>query len=65
MKCYHRQSCGPLAQRSEQGTHNPLVVGSNPTGPTILFRYHCFQQFTPFYETNWSWVRFVISSEEA
>ncbi len=27
---------GPLAQRLEQGTHNPLVVGSNPTGPTIL-----------------------------
>ncbi len=25
---------GPVAQRSEQGTHNPLVVGSNPTGPT-------------------------------
>ena len=24
---------GPLAQRLEQGTHNPLVVGSNPTGP--------------------------------
>ena len=27
---------GPLAQRLEQGTHNPLVVGSNPTGPTTL-----------------------------
>ena len=27
-------SLGPLAQRLEQGTHNPLVVGSNPTGPT-------------------------------
>ena len=25
---------GPLAQRSEQWTHNPLVVGSNPTGPS-------------------------------
>src|SRR6266853_4107607 len=25
---------GPVAQRLEQGTHNPLVVGSNPTGPT-------------------------------
>ena len=25
---------GPLAQRLEQGTHNPLVVGSNPTGPS-------------------------------
>ena len=27
---------GPVAQRSEQGTHNPLVAGSSPAGPTIL-----------------------------
>ena len=26
---------GPLAQRSEQRTHNPSVAGSNPAGPTI------------------------------
>src|SRR6185437_2205660 len=25
---------GPVAQRLEQQTHNLLVVGSNPTGPT-------------------------------
>ena len=25
---------GPVAQRSEQRTHNPLVQGSNPCGPT-------------------------------
>src|SRR5215471_16543993 len=25
---------GPVAQRLEQGTHNPLVPGSNPGGPT-------------------------------
>src|SRR5205814_5735761 len=25
---------GPVAQRSEQGTHNPEVEGSNPSGPT-------------------------------
>ena len=31
---------GPVAQRLEQGTHNPLVVGSNPTGPTTSKR--CF-----------------------
>ena len=24
---------GAVAQRLEQRTHNPLVVGSNPTGP--------------------------------
>ena len=29
---------GPVAQRLEQGTHNPLVVGSNPTGPTFTIR---------------------------
>ena len=27
---------GPLAQRLEQGTHNPLVVGSIPTRPTNI-----------------------------
>ena len=26
---------GPVAQRLEQGTHNPLVGGSKPSGPTI------------------------------
>ncbi len=26
-------SSGPLAQRLEQRTHNPLVGGSNPSGP--------------------------------
>jgi hypothetical protein len=29
---------GPVAQRLEQGTHNPLVVGSNPTGPSHNLR---------------------------
>jgi hypothetical protein len=28
------QLVGPVAQRLEQQTHNLLVVGSNPTGPT-------------------------------
>ena len=27
---------GPVAQRLEQWTHNPLVVGSNPTGPSDI-----------------------------
>src|SRR6266496_3649532 len=38
--CYvllsHR--CGPVAQRLEQGTHNPLVPGSNPGGPILHAR---------------------------
>ena len=29
---------GPVAQRLEQRTHNPLVPGSNPGGPTIRFQ---------------------------
>ena len=29
----HKQR-GPVAQRLEQGTHNPLVPGSNPGGPS-------------------------------
>jgi hypothetical protein len=31
------RSEGPVAQRLEQGTHNPLVGGSNPSGPTIAW----------------------------
>ena len=27
---------GPVAQRLEQRTHNPLVPGSNPGGPTNI-----------------------------
>ena len=30
---YH--ACGAVAQWLEQGTHNPLVVGSNPPGPSF------------------------------
>ena len=29
---------GPVAQRLEQGTHNPLVPGSNPGGPNLRSR---------------------------
>gem|GEM_PF-2951695 len=37
---------GPVAQRLEQGTHNPLVVGSNPSGPTILLwrSFICYKE---------------------
>ena len=28
-------SKGPVAQWLEQGTHNPLVAGSSPAGPTV------------------------------
>lgn len=31
-----KATSGLLAQRLEQGTHNPLVAGSNPAGPTIF-----------------------------
>ena len=29
---------GPVAQWSEQGTHNPLVAGSNPAGSTKIMQ---------------------------
>src|SRR5215472_9277626 len=32
--CRMFTSAGPVAQRLEQRTHNPLVLGSNPSGPT-------------------------------
>ena len=38
---------GPVAQRLEQRTHNPLVPGSNPGGPTKPFNEldnYCFVQ---------------------
>jgi hypothetical protein len=33
---YSLVAAGPVAQRLEQGTHNPLVPGSNPGGPIFL-----------------------------
>ena len=32
-KLFVLKKLGPVAQRLEQWTRNPLVVGSNPTGP--------------------------------
>ena len=31
---FNKLNKGPVAQGLERGTHNPLVVGSKPTGPT-------------------------------
>ena len=33
------RASGPVAQRLEQGTHNPLVPGSNPGGPNFIFNF--------------------------
>jgi hypothetical protein len=35
-------SWGPVAQRLEQQTHNLLVVGSNPTGPTTKLKQELY-----------------------
>ena len=35
--CFSLEPNGPVAQRLEQGTHNPLVPGSNPGGPSLRF----------------------------
>jgi hypothetical protein len=42
--CEHRS--GPVAQRLEQRTHNPLVPGSNPGGPTNDFSGFDLAQLT-------------------
>ena len=34
--CLRCHPFGPVAQRLEQQTHNLLVAGSNPAGPTYL-----------------------------
>jgi hypothetical protein len=44
------QPIGPIAQWSEQATHNRLVGGSNPSGPTILscaFNDFVSKDYTP------------------
>jgi hypothetical protein len=45
--CYFERGMnrlGPLAQRSEQRTHNPLVEGSNPSGPTTQAAWSLLHQ---------------------
>jgi hypothetical protein len=37
--CFTSITCGPVAQRLEQGTHNPLVPGSNPGGPSFISEF--------------------------
>ena len=46
-----QKESGPVAQRSEQRTHNPLVPGSNPGGPT-----NCFQWLSLFLLTGRFWI---------
>jgi hypothetical protein len=50
-------SPGPVAQRLEQWTHNPLVAGSNPAGPTKnAWNGH----FTPHSASNLGQVRVML-----
>ena len=35
-KMFFASLVGPIAQRLEQATHNRLVTGSNPVGPTTF-----------------------------
>ena len=43
---YWKNVAGPVAQRLEQWTHNPLVVGSNPTGPSLILSVVRVRRFT-------------------
>src|ERR1039458_10447022 len=38
LQCIYCEPVGPIAQWLEQATHNRLVGGSNPSGPTISDR---------------------------
>jgi hypothetical protein len=38
---------GPVAQRLEQWTHNPLVQGSNPCGPTKIYLLQSLRPMSP------------------
>src|SRR5437762_4458455 len=51
-------SFGPVAQRLEQRTHNPLVLGSNPSGPTSSPRAFSRLPITEFPRLT---VRFALS----
>ena len=42
---------GPVAQRLEQYTHNVLVPGSNPGGPTNLTKKHNNNSYIPQHNT--------------
>ena len=43
----------PVAQRLEQGTHNPLVLGSNPGGSTLFsMRYDEFAELVVVASVN-------------
>src|SRR5947209_13419192 len=52
---------GPVAQRLEQGTHNPLVPGSNPGGPTIRF-LACARKLYGFGRTSLGGIRIAGGS---
>ena len=45
---------GPLAQLVEQRTFNPLVVGSNPTRPTICKPFSDTAKYTFLIKTRFS-----------
>ena len=46
-------SVGSVAQRLEQGTHNPLVPGSNPGGPIFCVGFG-FNEYEIFIHRLWT-----------
>ncbi len=53
---------GPVAQRLEQATHNRLVLGSNPSRPTILSRHSSFNLSVRFVRRHEQLI-FIFQSE--
>ena len=55
-----QSASGPIAQRLEQGTHNPLVPGSNPGGPTILDTIS-LRLFGVFFVGSYRWCLLAVN----
>ncbi len=62
-KIVSKISKGPIAQWLEQRTHNPLVRGSNPCGPTLTITPATYQEIRG-YRYNYLWNRYFAGDQQ-